>query len=94
MRAIWAVISASSSASDSVPRTARRNNARLPWKLPRSSTKDAPRVTQLKEQLEQARTARQTAQGLYVAFGFAQVGRRPRYYGGVTDALVMSKNLL
>ena len=34
------------------------------------------------------------AQGLYLSFGFAQVGRRPRYYGGVTDALVMSKNLL
>jgi DNA repair exonuclease SbcCD ATPase subunit len=30
--------------------------------------KDAPQVTQLKEQLEQARTSCQTAQGLYVAF--------------------------
>lgn len=34
------------------------------------------------------------AQGLYAAFGFVQVGRRPGYYdGGGTDALVLSKSL-
>lgn len=36
----------------------------------------------------------ENGQALYAAHGFAQVGRRPRYYGGVTDALVMSKSLL
>ncbi|OIR09114.1 ribosomal-protein-alanine N-acetyltransferase [mine drainage metagenome] len=32
-------------------------------------------------------------QALYAAGGFHQVGRRPHYYGGVTDALVLRKDL-
>ncbi len=32
-------------------------------------------------------------QALYAAHGFHTVGRRPRYYGGVTDALVLRKDL-
>ena len=36
----------------------------------------------------------ENGQALYAAQGFAQVGRRPRYYHGVTDALVMSKSLV
>jgi ribosomal-protein-alanine N-acetyltransferase len=32
-------------------------------------------------------------QALYAAHGFRQVGRRPRYYGGRTDALVLCKTL-
>lgn len=31
--------------------------------------------------------------GLYQSSGFAWAGRRPRYYGGVTDALVMRRRL-
>jgi [ribosomal protein S18]-alanine N-acetyltransferase len=33
------------------------------------------------------------AGGLYYAAGFAEVGRRHRYYGGHTDALVLRKDL-
>lgn len=33
------------------------------------------------------------ARALYSAEGFKQVGRRPRYYGNATDALVMRRSL-
>jgi len=35
-----------------------------------------------------------SGKALYAAHGFAQVGLRPRYYGGSIDALVMSRDAL
>lgn len=36
----------------------------------------------------------QAALALYTGLGFLQVGRRPRYYGGQTDALILRKALV
>lgn len=41
----------------------------------------------------EVRVTNKIAQNLYLDLGFLEIGRRPRYYGGVEDALIMQKDL-